>query len=208
MVGVRFLISGIILFAWARLRGAQSPTRLQWRNTAIIGACLLLGGNGAVVWAEQVVPSGLTALLVAILPFWIVLIDWVRPGGKRPSFGIAVGLIVGLIGLVVLIGPSALHPGADTGNGNGVKLIGAITLMLGSLSWALGSIYSKHADLPKSAILATGMEMISGGALLLTASLILREPTHFDPAGVSARSIAGFIYLTTIGSLVGFTAFV
>jgi drug/metabolite transporter (DMT)-like permease len=137
-----------------------------------------------------------------------VLIDWVRPGGKRPSFGIAVGLIVGLIGLVVLIGPSALHPGADTGNGNGVKLIGAITLMLGSLSWALGSIYSKHADLPKSAILATGMEMICGGALLLTASLILREPMHFDPAIVSARSIAGFIYLTTIGSLVGFTAFV
>ena len=208
MAGARFLISGVILFLWARLRGAGRPTRLEWRNTAIVGACLLLGGNGAVVWAEGTVPSGLTALLVAILPFWIVLIDWIRPQGKRPGIGVVIGLVVGLIGLVVLIEPSALHPGTQSGNGDGVKVVGAIVLMCGSLSWALGSIFSKHAVLPKSAILATGMEMICGGVLLFAVSFAFREPMHFDLAEVSARSIAGFAYLTTVGSLVGFTAFI
>jgi len=206
MGGARFLISGLVLFLWSRWKTPSPPSRLEWRNTAIVGAFLLLGGNGAVVWAEGTVPSGLTALLVAILPFWMVLIDWLRPGGKRPGLGVVVGLVVGLAGLVVLIGPAALHPGTD--GGGGVKLVGAVVLILGSLSWALGSIFSKHAALPKSAILATGMEMICGGALLLVASVIFREPMHFDPAGVSARSMAGFIYLTTIGSLVGFTAYI
>jgi len=209
MAGARFLISGLVLFLWARLRGTDRPSKLEWRNTAIVGACLLLGGNGAVVWAEGTVPSGLTALLVAVLPFWIVLIDWLRPGGRGPSRGVVAGLVVGLIGLVVLIGPAALHPGAEAGGGDqGVKLIGAITLILGSLSWALGSIFSQHAKLPRSAILATGMEMICGGALLLVVSFAFREPVHFDLAGVSARSIGGFVYLTTFGSLVGFTAFI
>jgi drug/metabolite transporter (DMT)-like permease len=207
MAGARFLISGAILFAWSQLRGADRPTRLQWRNTAIIGACLLVGGNGAVVWAERFVPSGLTALLVAILPFWIALIEWLRPHGRRPSTGVVTGLVVGLIGLIVLIGPSALNQGPPV-SGSGVQLIGAITLMLGSLSWALGSIFSQHAVLPKSAILATGMEMIAGGVMLLIASVVFREPMHFDLAGVSARSIGGFVYLTTIGSLVGFTAYI
>lgn len=208
MAGTRFVVSGLVLYVWARAQGLDRPTRLQWRNTAIVGACLLLGGNGGVVWAEQIVPSGLTALLVAILPFWIVLIDWIRPHGRRPSFGVVTGLIVGLVGLVVLIGPSAMHTGGATPSGDGVKLIGAIVLVLASLSWAIGSILSQHAVLPKSAIMATGMEMISGGVLLLIASLLFREPVNFDLAGISARSIGGFVYLTSIGSLVGFTAFI
>lgn len=205
MAGARFLISGLVLFLWSRLRSGSQPSRLEWRNTAIVGACLLLGGNGAVVWAEGIVPSGLAALLVAILPFWMVLIDWLRPGGNRPGIGVIVGLVVGLAGLVVLIGPAAL---GTQNSGSGVKLIGAVVLICGSLSWALGSIFSKHSVLPKSAVLATGMEMICGGALLLVASIIFREPMHFDPAGISARSIAAFIYLTTIGSLIGFTAYI
>ena len=85
MGGVRFLISGAMLYAWARYRGAPRPSRLHWRNALIAGAFLLLGGNGAVVWAEQFVPSGLTALLVSILPFWLVIIEWVRPPRRRPS---------------------------------------------------------------------------------------------------------------------------
>ena len=208
MGGVRFVISGLILYIWARTHGVGKPTRLEWRNTAIVGGLLLLGGNGAVVWAEKIVPSGLTALLVAILPFWMVLLDWARPNGKRPSIGVAIGLVVGLVGLIVLIGPAALHPNATTPSGDGVKLIGAVVLIFGSLSWAVGSIFSQNAKMPKSAIAATGMEMVTGGAMLLVASLLFREPMHFDLAKVSARSIAGFVYLTTFGSLVGFTAYI
>jgi drug/metabolite transporter (DMT)-like permease len=149
------------------------------------------------------VPSGLTALLLAVLPFWIVLIEWVIPGGKRPTLGMISGILLGLIGLFVLVGPSAIHP-----ENGGISLFWSVVIQLASLSWAIGSVFSKKAALPRSAILATGMEMICGGLLLLVVSFAFREPMHFDLAGVSARSIGGFIYLTTIGSLVAFTAFV
>jgi len=208
MGGVRFIIAGIILFTWSRSRTSERLTAVHWRNTAIVGAGLILGGNGAVVWAEQFVPSGMAALLVAILPFWIVLIDWVRPGGKRPSPGVALGLVIGIAGIVVLVGPDAIHPSTAPGSNGGGILKGAIVLMCGSLSWALGSIYSRDAAMPKSALLATGMEMLAGGIMLALLGVITREPMHFDLAEVSARSIAGFIYLTTIGSLVGFTAYI
>ncbi|MDP9279140.1 MAG: EamA family transporter, partial [Gemmatimonadota bacterium] len=104
MGGARFLVSGAMLYAWARYRGAPRPTRLHWRNAVIAGAFLLLGGNGAVVWAEQFVPSGLTALLVSILPFWLVIIEWMRPPRRRPSGLVLVGLVLGFIGIIVLVG--------------------------------------------------------------------------------------------------------
>lgn len=208
MAGTRFLISGLVLFLWSCARGYGKSSRLEWQNAAIVGAFLLLFGNGAVVWAEKLVPSGLTAVLLAVLPFWMVLIDWLRPKGKRPGIGVMIGLAVGLAGIVVLIGPSAFHPASQSVGGDGIPLAGIVVIVGGSLSWALGSIYSKHSVMPRSAILATGMEMICGGVMLLIVSLLFREPMRFDPAGVSARSIAGFIYLTTMGSLVGFTAFV
>lgn len=212
MGGVRFTIAGTALYLWARLRGGDRPRMVYWRSAAIIGACLIVGGNGAVVWSEQFVPSGMAALLVAILPFWIVLIDWVGPARTRPSPGVAVGLIVGIAGIFVLIGPSAMNPtvssDAAARAGNGVVLKGALVLMMGSLSWALGSIYSRHAKLPSSALMATAMEMICGGMLLTVLGLLAGEHRQFDIAAVSARSLAGFAYLTTIGSLVGFTAYI
>jgi drug/metabolite transporter (DMT)-like permease len=205
MGGVRFMIAGAGLYLWMRARGEARPSLVHWRSAAIIGGFLILGGNGAVVWSEQFVPSGIAALLVAILPFWIVLIDWLGPARTRPSLGVTIGLIVGIAGIFVLVGPSAVH--ADGAPASGL-VKGALALIAGSLSWALGTIYSRHANLPRSALVATGMEMFCGGALLFTASVFAREPMQFDLAGVSARSVAGFIYLTTIGSLVGFTAYI
>lgn len=205
MGGVRFMIAGSALYVWVRARGGQKPTAAQWRSSAIVGAFLILGGNGAVVWSEQFVPSGIAALLVAVLPFWIVLIDWIGPSKARPSLGVSVGLIVGIAGIFVLVGPSAIHPSAASGS---ATLKGALALVGGSLSWALGTVYSRHADLPRSALVATGMEMLSGGVLLFVLGLMTREPAQFHLASVSARSIAGFTYLTTVGSLVGFTAYI
>ena len=199
------MIAGAFLYGLMRARGESRPTAIQIRNAAIIGGAFILCGNGTVVWTEQFVPSGIVALLVAILPFWIVLIEWLGPRRVRPSLGVSIGLIMGIAGIVFLIGPGALHPSTASG---GALLKGAIVLMLSSLCWALGTIYSQHAELPRSAFTATGLEMFLGGAMLFVVSLITREPMQFDLADVSARSLAGFVYLTTIGSLVGFTAFI
>ena len=199
------MLAGALLYIFMRLRGEPRPSLVQIRNAAIIGGAFILCGNGAVVWTEQFVPSGIVALLVAILPFWIVLIEWVGPGRVRPSLGVSIGLLMGIAGIVFLIGPDALHPSTAEG---GALLKGAIVLMASSLSWALGTIYSRRAELPRSAFTATGLEMFCGGAMLFVVSLIAREPMQFDPATVSTGSLAGFIYLTTIGSLVGFTAFI
>jgi drug/metabolite transporter (DMT)-like permease len=202
MAGIRFLVSGGLLYGWARYRGAPSPTRTHWRNAVIAGGFLLLGGNGAVVWAEQFVPSGLTALLVSILPFWLVIIEWVRPPRRRPHGAVLVGLIHGFIGIVVLVGP------ADLGGHGDVKPIGALVLIVGSLSWAIGSFYSRDAELPESGLLTTGMEMLGGGVLLLIVAGLTGEMSQFDVHRVSTASAAGLIYLITFGSLLGFTSYI
>jgi drug/metabolite transporter (DMT)-like permease len=202
MGGIRFLISGALLYWWARFRGAPRPTMLHWRNAIIAGAFLLLGGNGAVVWAEQFVPSGLTALLVSILPFWLVIIEWVRPPHKRPTGPVIVGLVLGFIGIIVLVGPSALGGHSD------VSSLGALVLILGSLSWAIGSFWSRDAQLPESGLLTTGMEMLGGGALLLIVGVLAGEISSFDIHRISRASTAGLIYLITFGSLLGFTSYI
>ena len=202
MGGIRFVVSGAMLYLWARYRGAPRPTRLHWRNATVAGGFLLLGGNGAVVWAEQFVPSGLTALLVSILPFWLVIIEWVRPPSKRPSAAVLVGLVLGFIGIVVLVGPS------DVGGHGDVRPIAALVLILGSLSWAIGSFWSRDAQLPVSGLLTTGMEMLGGGVLLLMVGAVTGELSHFDIHRISNASAVGLVYLITFGSLLGFTSYI
>ena len=202
MGGVRFLISGAMLYLWARSRGAPKPTRLHWRNAIIAGGFLLLGGNGAVVWAEQFVPSGLTALLVSILPFWLVIIEWIRPPRRRPSAAVLVGLVLGFVGIIVLVGPS------DVGGHGDVMPLGALVLILGSLSWAIGSFWSRDAQLPESGLLTTGMEMIGGGVLLLVVGTLAGEFSRLDIHGISNASAFGLLYLITFGSMLGFTSYI
>ena len=202
MGGARFLVSGALLYIWARYRGAPRPTRLHWRNAIIAGGFLLLGGNGAVVWAEQFVPSGLTALLVSILPFWLVIIEWVRPPRRRPSGAVLVGLVLGFIGIIVLVGPG------NVGGHGDVRPFGALVLILGSLSWAIGSFWSRDANLPDSGLLITGMEMLGGGVLLLIVGVFSGELSHFDVHRVSHASTLGLVYLITFGSLLGFTSYI
>jgi drug/metabolite transporter (DMT)-like permease len=202
MAGVRFIVSGMILYAWSRRRGSAAPPRAHWRNALIAGTFLLVGGNGAVVWAEQTVPSGMTALLVSILPFWLVLIDWLRRGGNRPRPAVIAGLILGIVGIFVLVNPTAPNAGA------GVNLASALVLIFGSLSWALGSFYSRHADLPASGFMRTALEMIGGGVLLVILGLATRELNGFDVHRVSRASVGGLLYLITFGSLIGFTSYI
>ena len=203
MAGARYVIAGAILLLWARLRqGSASPTRRDWITGLVAGALLLLGGNGAVVWAEQRVPSGIAALIVAVVPLWMVLLDWVRPGGRRPTAPVFAGLAMGLLGLGLLMGPDALR-----GQGQ-IDTAGAIVLLLGSLSWAAGSVYTQRAPRPSSANNGSGAQMLAGGLCLLALALMRGEGSQLDLSTVSQRSLLAFAYLVTFGSLIGFTAYV
>lgn len=201
MVGARFLAAGGILYAWYRLRGGVRPTALQWRNTAFIGTLLLLGGTGAVAWAELTVPSGTAALLVAVVPLWTVLLDWFRPGGTRPSMSVLLGVAAGLVGMVVLVGPDSLY-----GRGP-VDVRGAGILMLGSLSWAAGTVFARHNELPRSQVAASAMEMLAGGVGCIVVGLAMGEGGQFHLAAISAPSLAGWLYLVIFGSIVAYSAY-
>lgn len=202
MVGARFIVSGVILYLWARWRGSPRPSMREWRDAAIAGGLMLCFGNGAVSWAEQHVASGPAALLVAVVPLWMVLIDWAGPRGERPSGRVMLGIVVGLIGLIVLINPGAAS------NREGIAAGAAIVLVLSSLGWAAGSVYNRYGERPRSAAMSTGMQMIAGSIALMAVSVAIGEPRGFHLSAVSGASWAGWIYLVTFGSLVGFTAYI
>jgi drug/metabolite transporter (DMT)-like permease len=202
MAGARALAAGALLYVWARWRGAAKPEFVHWRAAAIIGSLLLLGGNGLLSWAERRVPSGLSALIVGSTPLWMVLLEWLWHSGPRPTVGIVSGLVVGFVGLGFLVTPGG------SGDGTHPGIYGAGSLLLAAFLWATGSLYSRRARLPSSQLMATAMEMLAGGALLLVAGGALGEWTRFEPARVTARSAVAWLYLTFFGSLIGFTAYV
>lgn len=198
MAGVRFLIAGGIMYAWARLRGAPSPGAREWRAAFVIGTLLLLGGNGGVVWAETRVASGFAALFVGAEPLWAVLLDWARPGGTRPRALVIAGLLVGFAGVALLAAPGA-QGGAD--------LLGVAALVVATISWAAGSIYSRHATVPKNPVMSTGIKMLGGGLVLTIVGASLGELHGFDVAAVSAKSVLALGYLIVFGAILGFSAY-
>ena len=199
MAAARFIISGAFLYGLALWQGAPQPTFVHWRSAALVGAMLLFVGNGGVVWAEQRVGSGVAALLVSMVPLWMVVFRWLQPGGERPAGQVWAGVGLGLVGLALLIRP---WEGAGS-----LDLAGVVALVVGSMSWAWGSIRSRRLELPASPIMATGLEMLSGGALLLLFGAFTGEPAQLDLAAVSGRSLLGLVYLITFGS-VGFIAYI
>lgn len=202
MSGSRFLLAGVALAAWALWRGERRPTLAHWRSASIVGALLFLGGNGGVVWAEQYIPSSLAALLVATEPLWIVLMNWLRPAGVRPALITFLGLAVGFAGVWLLIG--GVTSGDDI---SGRSALGAGAVIGATLAWAAGSLYSLRADLPASAILSAGMQMIAGGAFLTIAATLTGEWSRLDLGSASTISVGAFLYLVVFGSIVAFTAY-
>ncbi len=199
MAGVRFIISGALLYGLALWQGAPQPSFIHWRSAALVGALLLFIGNGGVVWAEQRVGSGVAALLVSMVPLWMVVFRWLQPGGERPVGQVWAGVGLGLVGLTLLLRPWE--------GGGALDLAGVAALVVGSMAWAWGSIRSRRLELPASPVMATGLEMLCGGALLLLFGALLGEPAQIDLAAVSGRSVLGLVYLITFGSL-GFTAYI
>jgi len=208
--GLRFLLAGLVLYAFARFKNKEpAPRQKHWGPAFIAGGFLLLGGNGSVVWAEKYVPSGLAALFIAIVPLWMVLLEWWWHKTKRPSKGVFFGIGTGFLGVWLLMAPDLLHtwpPKGGVGSHN-IHLGGALLLLLASLSWSIGSIYTRNANLPKSPFLSTAMQMIAGGILLLLTGLLSGEYAHFHFANFSAKSIGALVYLVIFGSLIAFTAY-
>lgn len=201
MASVRFLIAGAILYLFMRLRGAERPKLIHWRSAAVIGGLLLLGGNGIVSWAELQVPSGLAALLVAAVPLWMALFDWLRPNGVRPRALTIIGLVVGFGG-VALLASQAESSGA------GLHIAGVIALLVATVCWAIGSLYARSAPMPKTQLVGTGMEMLAGGALLLVVATATGEWSQAHLEAISLKSLLALAFLIIFGSLVAFSAYV
>lgn len=196
MAGVRFLIAGGALYAWGRARGGAPATPRQWALATGLGALFFVGGNGGVVWAETRVPSGVAALLIAMVPMWIAALE-AAFFGVRPTAGRAVGLVVGLIGVALIVGP-----GEDGGQ---IDPLGALALVGSALAWATGTLVSRRVELPGDAITGSGMQMLGGGVLLTALGLLAGE--QHVPVALTARAAAAFLWLLFAGSLVGFTLY-
>jgi len=200
--GIRFLVSGAILYAWRRLSGDPAPKKVEWRSASIIGLLLLLGGNGMLVWAEQRIPSGIASLVIATAPLWMVLIDSLRPNGARANWLTWLGVLVGFVGIALLANPWQVHTTSPA-----LDPLGMGVLIFAAFSWSIGSLYSRKAPLPTSPILGTGMEMLVGSLSLFAFGTIFGEWSQFHLADISLRSLGGLAYLIVFGSGIGFVAY-
>lgn len=199
---MRFLLAGGALYAWARWRGAPRPTAANWRASGLVGVLLLFIGNGAVSWASRRVSSGIASVLVATVPLWLVLSEaWM---GKRPQLSQLLGVLIGLVGVGLLVMPAHGVAGTRT---TAVDTLGALVLMLGSLSWTVGSLYSRTAPQSKSAALAISMQMLVGGACLTGLALVTGNWTQLAATSPSIQSLLALGYLITFGSLIGFSTY-
>ncbi len=202
MTGVRFLVAGLILYVWRRLAGDPAPSRREWRSAIIIGTFLLVGGIGGVTLAEKYVSSGIAALIVAATPLWVVLIDAVRRGGARPTWRSLTGVLVGLFGIYILVDQTGL-----SSQESAINLLGIAVILLATLAWSVGSIYSHSAELPQSPLMGTGMELLAGGVGSFLVAFLSGEGTQLNISAISLRSLSGLGYLILIGSLVGFACY-
>jgi drug/metabolite transporter (DMT)-like permease len=199
MSGVRFMTAGALLYALAGRRGTR-PGRAQWLAATVVGGALL-AGNGAVAWGEQYIPSGLAALLIATVPLWMVLFARLLLG-DRLTWPVAVGIVVGFAGLVLLVAPSG-----DAGTAASGELLATAVVLAGAASWGWGSVHARRAALPARPLQSTAMQMLAGGALQLVAGAALGELGRVDLGAVSTASLLAVAYLVVFGSLLAFTAY-
>ena len=203
MAGTRFFIAGAILFTWAKLHGDRVGSLAQWRRAFVIGALLLLCGNGGVTWAEKYIASGLAALLVATEPLWVVVLNWTATH-KRPNWKVSLGILIGLVGVALLVGGGGLSNGQQISR---LSLAGAVVVLFAGMAWAGGSVYAARRPIKASTSMTAGMQMMAGGSLLLLLALVTGDFKRLNLAAASWVSLGAFGYLLVFGSLVGFTAY-
>lgn len=199
VAGVRYFTAGAILLAIAGWRAVPEPTTVPWLGHAIVGT-LLTAGNGSVALAVQRIPSGVAALLVALTPCLMVMLEWWWRRGPRPSAGVVAGLVFGIFGMLVLVGPRAL-------GGEPIDPIGALIVLGGSTAWAVGSVYSRTLARYQSAIRTSAVQMLAGGAVVTVIALVTGDFGRFNPDVVTFKSVFAFAYLILIGSLLGYSSY-
>jgi drug/metabolite transporter (DMT)-like permease len=199
--GLRFLVAGGLLLPIALSFGDRSgdrPEAAQWKGAAIVALLMMFGGNGGIVWAERTIPSGMAGLAIATVPLWMVAIDRVVLGHRQPRM-VVFGLAVGFVGAALLVGGNALEGEID---------VGGLILALGAAaSWAVGSIYQRHAALPDRPLVAAGMEMVVAALLFFLVGGLIGEFGDFHPSTVSRASWIAVAYLVVVGSWIGFTCY-
>ncbi|MEM9555315.1 MAG: EamA family transporter [Acidobacteriota bacterium] len=197
MAGWRVVLAGGLLYGALRLAGVPRPSVPEVRTAAGLGVLMIAGAQGLVTWAEQLVPSGLAALMITSMPLVLVGLDVAFFGAARPGPRTLVGLGLGLVGVASLVGPSegAVHP------------VGAAALLLSTLCWAIGSLLSRGAAMPRSPWMSAAVQMLAGGVVLLGAATVAGEWSVFELSAVSALSLGSFLYLTTFGSIVALSAY-
>src|SRR5437867_8961979 len=204
MAGARFLLAGVIMYAIAWSQGIGKSNWMNWRTSLIIGACLLLGGNGGVRMSEKYIDSGWAAVIVAVVPIYIVVLGWATGMTPKPIAILWLGLVGGFIGVGILLAP-ALRFSSNNGRH---PAIGMSILLVSSFVWSAGSLYSRTAKHAASPFLTAAQQMLCGGVLLLLAGMVTGELPRFQPGSVSMLSLASFVYLVIIGAVVGYTAYI
>jgi drug/metabolite transporter (DMT)-like permease len=203
MSGARFFLAGAVLLGGVALfdrAGFRRGTLREWRDAAVIGVLLLDFGIGTGNWTQQYVNSSFTAMVFSGLPLWIIVIDWIRPGGRAPTRTVAAGLLLGFAGIGLILAPGA---GSGKSGSPGIDLL----LVLASVSWAAGAVFSRHVQARGSALLATARQMIVAGAVLVIAGVIHGDPARVNLAAVRPSAWLGFAYLLLIGSLGGYPVY-
>jgi drug/metabolite transporter (DMT)-like permease len=198
-LGIRFLVAGFIFALYLRWRGLAFPNRGEMGNLAVVSIALLVTANGLVVWAEQWVPSGLAALIVATLPFWMAGFEAALPSGGRLNPRKILGIVIGFTGLVILFAPDLKHSFDFS------YLKGVSGLLFSAFCWAAGSVYSKYRPVQSHPLMAAAFEMLIAGSILVTIGLFCGESGRF---GFDPRGLAALAYLIIFGSLIGYGSFI
>ena len=199
---MRFSVAGLVLYGWMSARGEPSPNRRQWMSILLLALLIFVFDYGLLFWAEQRVPSGIAAVMMATIPVFMALSEILFLRTQKLTARLAVALIIGIGGVAVLMSRS-LHIG-----GAPIDSMGAAALIIGSITWSIGSVLTRKLPLPPSKVMSSGAQMLAGGILLALAAAALGEFHNFHPSTVSRGAWLALLYLIVAGSIIGFTAYV
>jgi drug/metabolite transporter (DMT)-like permease len=202
LAAMRFVVAGLALYGWMLIKGERGPTARQWLSALLLALLIFVGDYGLLFWAEQRVPSGLAAVMLATIPAFMALSEIVILRTQRLTIGLASALLIGMCGVAVLVSRSLNLGGAA------IDRAGAVALIIGAVNWSVASALSRKLPLPSSKVMSSGTQMLAGGVLLALAAALRGEFRDFHPLAVSALAWLALLYLIIAGSIVGFTAYV